>query len=104
MLARARKKVHRHFSLAISASSELAGFELALGYPNGILVHCLNHSAKLQELQLPNRFPVVVQWLVLFICGCSNPGSDPGQGSILLSGNRNMTLLFATSSYSWICV
>ncbi len=35
-------------------------------------------------------------------CGCSNPGSDPGQGSILLSGNRNMTLLFATSSYSWI--
>ncbi len=35
-------------------------------------------------------------------CGCSNPGSNLGQGSILLSGSRNMTLLFATSSYSWI--
>ncbi len=32
-------------------------------------------------------------------CGCSNPGSNLGQGSILLSGSRNMTLLFATSSY-----
>ncbi len=35
-------------------------------------------------------------------CGCSKPGSNLGQGSILLSGSRNMTLLFATSSYSWI--
>ncbi len=35
-------------------------------------------------------------------CGCSKPGLNPGQDSILLSGSGNMTLLFATSSYSWI--
>ncbi len=35
-------------------------------------------------------------------CGCSKPGLNPGQDSILLSVSRNMTLLFATSSYSWI--
>ncbi len=36
------------------------------------------------------------------LCGCSKPGLNPGQDSILLSGSGNMTLLFATSSYSWI--
>ncbi len=35
-------------------------------------------------------------------CGCSKPGLNPGQDSILLSGSGNMTLLFDTSSYSWI--
>ncbi len=35
-------------------------------------------------------------------CGCSKPGLNPGQDSILLLGSGNMTLLFATSSYSWI--
>ncbi len=35
-------------------------------------------------------------------CGCSKPGLNPGQDSILLSGCGNMSLLFATSSYSSI--
>ncbi len=35
-------------------------------------------------------------------CGCSKPCLNPGQDSILLSGSGNMTLLFATSSYSSI--
>ncbi len=35
-------------------------------------------------------------------CGRSKPGLNPRQESILLSVSRNMTLLFATSSYSWI--
>ncbi len=68
MLARGEKKSHRHFS-----KQRVGRIRLALGYPNGILVHRLNHSAKLQELQLPNRFPVVVQWLVLFIVAAATP-------------------------------
>ncbi len=34
-------------------------------------------------------------------CGCSKPSLNPGQDSILLSGSGNITLLFATSFFSW---
>ncbi len=75
-----------------------------------LLVHSkifssLPASAKPSIGHISSRKPVV-PWCRIEVsslhCGCSKPGLNPGQDSILLSGSGNMTLLFATSSYSWI--
>ncbi len=75
-----------------------------------LLVHSkifssLPASAKPSIGHISSRKPVV-PWCRIVVsslhCGCSKPGLNPGQDSILLSGSGNMTLLFATSSYSWI--